>query len=203
MSPSNPPIPPSPRWRPKASRWWQTSQAPSAPGTPVLQAEAATTTDRAMMRRALELARDAAEAGEVPVGAVVYDTKTGRVLAEARNTRQGDKDPVGHAELLAIRAAAGVVGDWRLDHCTVVVTLEPCPMCAGAIVNARLGRVIYGCDDPKAGACRSLYAITGDARLNHRPEVIAGVEHDAAAELLRSFFKRLRQQRAEHRAHQG
>jgi len=152
----------------------------------------ASDTDRARMDRALELARAAAELGEVPVGAVVYRTETGEVLAEAHNRREIDRDPSAHAELLAIARAARALGDWRLNACSLAVTLEPCAMCAGLIVNARIGRVIYGARDPKAGACESLYAITSDARLNHQPEVIAGVRADACADVLRAFFRELR-----------
>lgn len=141
------------------------------------------------MRRALELAHAAAALGEVPVGAVVYDTASGRPLAEAHNRRHLDKDPAAHAELLAIQAAARAIGDWRLNACTVVVTLEPCPMCAGLIVNARLGRVVYGCPDPKAGACGTLLKLTEDPRLNHRVEPIAGVLADECAAVLREFFR--------------
>lgn len=150
--------------------------------------------DDTMMCRALELARAAAAAGEVPVGAVVYETATGRVLGEGANRRERDRDPIGHAEIFAIVAAAKSLGDWRLSACTLVVTLEPCPMCAGAIVNARLGRVVYGCADPKAGACSTLYTITSDQRLNHRAEVVSGIRSDEAAGLLREFFRMLRTQ---------
>ncbi|MEL7474154.1 MAG: nucleoside deaminase, partial [Planctomycetota bacterium] len=104
------------------------------------------------MARALDLAREASEAGEAPIGAVVYVTGTGEAIAEARNTRERDRDPAGHAEFTAIRAACTRVGDWRLNHCSVVVTLEPCAMCAGMIVSARVGRVVFGAEDPKAGA---------------------------------------------------
>lgn len=149
----------------------------------------ATSTDHAMMMRALELARAAAVAGEVPVGAVVYETESGRVLGEAHNRRHLDKDPTAHAELLAIRQAAMATGDWRLNHCTLVVTLEPCAMCAGLIVNARLGRVVYGCADPKAGACGSLMRLTEDSRLNHRVAPIGGVMGEECAGVLREFFR--------------
>lgn len=161
----------------------------------------ATDLDRRMMARAIELARRAADLGEVPVGAVVYETATGRVLAEAFNTRERDADPTAHAELVAVREAARVLGDWRLNACTLVVTLEPCPMCAGLLVNARVGRVVYGASDPKAGACRSLFTITADARLNHRCEVVPGLEAEACGQLLRDFFKARRgARRAEHAA---
>ncbi|MFN7021502.1 MAG: tRNA adenosine(34) deaminase TadA [Phycisphaerales bacterium] len=153
----------------------------------------ATAADIAMMQRALELAELAAAMGEVPVGAVVYETSSGRVLGEGHNLRHTRKDPAAHAEMLAIRAAAEAVGDWRLNHCTLVVTLEPCAMCAGLIVNARLGRVVYGCPDPKAGACASLYRLTDDPRLNHRVCPVAGVLGERCAEALKAFFRDRRQ----------
>jgi len=148
--------------------------------------------DTAMMRRALELAREAAVNGEVPVGAVVWETATGRILGEGRNRREEDRDPSAHAEHIAILAASRAVGDWRLNLCSLAVTLEPCPMCAGLIVNARVGRVVFGASDPKAGACQTLYAITTDERLNHRAEVTGGVLAEESAELLRSFFRERR-----------
>lgn len=157
-----------------------------------LGAEHATETDRTMMARAIELGQAAADAVEAPIGAVVYETKSGGVIAEARNTRESDADPCGHAELLAVRAAAAKLGDWRLNHCTLVVTLEPCCMCAGTLLNARVGRVVFGAFDPKAGATGSLMNILADDRLNHQPELIGGVEADACGELLRAFFKGLR-----------
>ncbi|MDZ4754769.1 MAG: tRNA adenosine(34) deaminase TadA [Phycisphaerae bacterium] len=148
-----------------------------------------------MMERALMLARRAAEAGEVPVGAVVY--RGAEVIAEASNTRESSRDPCGHAEMLAIREAAHKLGEWRLNDCSLAVTLEPCPMCAGAIVNARVGRVLYGAPDPKAGACESLYRITSDERLNHRPTMHSGVMAEQCAEVLREFFRKLRKDRRE------
>lgn len=148
-----------------------------------------TDADRRHMRRALRLARAAAAIGETPVGAVVYDTATGAVLSEAANRREHDADPCAHAELMAIRAAAALTGDWRLNHCTLVVTLEPCPMCAGAIVNARVGRLVYGAADPKAGAVASLYEICTDSRFNHRVIVVAGVMAKSSAALLQEFFR--------------
>lgn len=149
-------------------------------------------TDLSMMGRALELAREASAAGEVPVGAVVWETQTGRILGEGRNRREEDRDPSAHAEHIAILEASRAVGDWRLNHCSLAVTLEPCPMCAGLIVNARIGRVIYGTDDPKAGACRSLYELTTDPRLNHRVELVSGVLAEESAQLLRAFFRERR-----------
>ncbi len=154
--------------------------------------ETATAVDVKMMERALELARQAAAMEEIPVGAVVYETDTGRAIGEGHNLRHTNRDPSAHAELIAIRAAAAHAGDWRLSHCTLVVTLEPCPMCAGLIVNARLGRLVYGCADPKAGACDSLMRLTADPRLNHRVEPIGGVMAEESAELLRSFFRERR-----------
>ncbi|RNC82851.1 MAG: nucleoside deaminase [Phycisphaera sp.] len=142
-----------------------------------------------MMRRALELAREAEAVGEVPVGAVVWETKTGAILGEGRNRREEDRSPTAHAELIAIQAACEAEGDWRLNHCSLAVTLEPCPMCAGLIVNARIGRVLYGADDPKAGACRSLFELTTDPRLNHRVKLIPGVLGEEAGQLLTEFFR--------------
>lgn len=142
-----------------------------------------------MMGQALELARQAAAAGEAPIGAIVFESATGQILGTGRNRREEDSDPVAHAEVLAIRAAARAVGDWRLNHCTLAVTLEPCVMCAGAIINARVGRVIYGADDPKAGAARSLYRLLEDPRLNHRVTPVTGVLAAESASLLREFFR--------------
>jgi tRNA(adenine34) deaminase len=153
---------------------------------------AGTPHDEAMMRRALALADEAASIGEVPVGAVVWETESGRVLAEAFNRRESDKDPSAHAEFIAVRSACRAIGDWRLNHCSLAVTLEPCPMCAGLLVNARVGRVVYGADDPKAGAVRTLFALLTDPRLNHACEVHAGMLADESAERLRAFFRRLR-----------
>jgi len=153
------------------------------------RAGAATDVDVAMMRRALGLARDSAAMGEVPVGAVVYRTATGEVLGEGANRREVDKDPSAHAEHLAMVRAAKGLGNWRLTDCTLVVTLEPCPMCAGLIVNARVGRVVYGARDPKAGAMGSLMRLTEDARLNHRVVPVEGVLAEESAGMLRSFFR--------------
>jgi tRNA(adenine34) deaminase len=152
----------------------------------------ATALDERVMGLAIDLARAAADIAEVPVGAVVYETATGRVLGQGFNTRERDKDPAAHAELIAIRGAASALGDWRLNACTLVVTLEPCAMCAGLLVNARVGRLVYGASDPKAGACRSLYRLADDARLNHRCEIVAGVRAAECAALLRDFFRRRR-----------
>ena len=156
-----------------------------------------TETDLAMMRRALDLADEASAMGETPVGAVVYETATGRVVGEGANRRETDKDPSAHAEHIAILAGARAVGDWRLNHCTLCVTLEPCPMCAGLIVNARVGRVVFGADDPKGGAVRSLYTLLEDERLNHRCEVIPGVMADESGDRLRAFFRGLRARKSQ------
>ena len=145
--------------------------------------------DDAMMRRALELAAKAAEHADVPVGAVVFDSATGQVLGEGFNQREALHDPTAHAEVVAIRAAAKSLADWRLNHCTLAVTLEPCAMCAGAIVNARLGRLVFGATDPKAGCTGSLMRLTEDIRLNHRVRPLAGVHESASAEALRAFFR--------------
>ena len=139
------------------------------------------------MARALELAREAGGWGDVPVGAVVLDAD-GRILGEGANRREADGDPTAHAEVLALRAAAARAGEWRLDSSTLVVTLEPCTMCAGAIVLARVPRVVMGAWDPKAGAAGSVRDVLRDSRLNHRVEVVAGVRDRECAALLREFF---------------
>lgn len=139
------------------------------------------------MRRALELAAEAGEAGDVPVGAVLLDD-SGEVVAGDRNRREELRDPTAHAEMLVLSARARQVGDWRLSGHTLVVTLEPCPMCAGAAVWSRIDRLVYGPADPKAGAAWSLYNIPQDRRLNHRVELIEGVLSEESARLLADFF---------------
>jgi tRNA(adenine34) deaminase len=139
------------------------------------------------MGEALVLARQAAADGDVPVGALVVDA-AGRVIGRGRNTRERDGDPTGHAEIVAIREAATAVGEWRLHGCTLVVTLEPCTMCAGAIVASRVDRLVFGPFDDKAGAVGSLWDVVRDRRLNHRPEVFSGVRAAESSELLRGFF---------------
>ncbi len=148
--------------------------------------------DRLMMRRALELAEEASALGEVPVGAIVYDTATGDILASAHNTREMHQNPAGHAEFTAITQACQSIADWRLNHCTLVVTLEPCPMCAGLIVNSRIGRLVYGASDPKAGAVRTLYQLCDDPRLNHRCQIIPRLEETQCSQQLKDFFRSLR-----------
>lgn len=139
------------------------------------------------MRAALAEARRSAGSADVPVGAVVLGP-SGAQLAAACNEREASGDPTGHAEVVALRAAAAAVGSWRLDGCTLVVTLEPCTMCAGAVVLARVDRLVFGADDPKAGAVGSLWDVVRDRRLNHRPEVVRGVLADECGALLREFF---------------
>ena len=142
------------------------------------------------MRLALDQARMAFDGDEVPIGAVVV--REDRVVGEGHNQRETLGDPTAHAEMIAITQAAETLGSWRLLDCTLYVTLEPCPMCAGAVVQARLPRVIYGAADPKAGACHTLYQITDDARLNHRATVIGGVLREECRAVLQEFFARQR-----------
>ena len=127
------------------------------------------------------------QAEDIPVGAVILD-EAGTIIARARNRREIDRDPTAHAEIVAIRQAAAALGNWRLTGLTLVVTLEPCTMCAGAVTAARLARVVYGAEDPKAGAAGSLWDVLRDTRLNHRPEVIGGILADECGDLLRDFF---------------
>jgi tRNA(adenine34) deaminase len=143
------------------------------------------------MREALVLADSAAAIGEVPVGALIVGPD-GQRLSESFNLRERDQDPTAHAELLAVRAAATALKSWRLEKCTLYVTLEPCAMCAGALVHARVARVVWGCDDPKGGACKTLFTIGADLRLNHRFEMTSGVLADECAERLKRFFAGLR-----------
>jgi tRNA(adenine34) deaminase len=144
--------------------------------------------DEALMRLALEQATTALGHEDVPVGCVVVD-EHGTVLGRGRNRREESADPTAHAELVAMREAAAALGRWRLDECTVVVTLEPCAMCAGAIAQARVARLVYGADDPKAGAVTTLWDLVRDPRLPHRVEVRRGVLADDCAELLRAFCR--------------
>lgn len=139
------------------------------------------------MALALEEAEIAASEDEVPVGAVIVSFERG-VIGRGHNQREQLKDPTAHAEMIALTQAAQSLGSWRLENCALFVTLEPCPMCAGAIVQARLPVVVYGCADPKAGACDTLYQITSDPRLNHRCRVISGVQAERCAAVLTDFF---------------
>jgi len=143
--------------------------------------------DERYMRLAIDAACVAEENGDVPIGAIIVHQ--GRVIARAYNQREQLKDPTAHAEIIALTQAAAALGLWRLHGCTIYVTLEPCPMCAGALVQARLDRLVYGCADPKAGACGTLYDICRDGRLNHRLSVTAGVLADDSTGLLQAFFK--------------
>jgi len=145
--------------------------------------------DSAWMMIALEEARAAAAVGDVPVGAVIV--RDGSIVGRGRNRRELDRDPTAHAEIVALRDAARTLAQWRVEA-TLYVTQEPCPMCAGAIVNARVRRLVYGCPNPKAGAVATLYKIVDDPRLNHRVEVVAGVRADECAEVLQQFFAELR-----------
>ena len=140
------------------------------------------------MGLALTAARECVEHGDVPVGAVVVDA-AGRVVGTGRNQREESRDPSAHAEVMALRAAARERGHWRLDGCTLFVTLEPCTMCAGAIAGARVARLVFGADEPKTGAVGSLWDVLRDRRLTHQVEVVRGVRSDEAAELLADFFK--------------
>jgi len=146
--------------------------------------------DEYFMRQALKLAETAFAEDEVPVGAVIVQGE--KIIAKGYNQREKLNDPTAHAEMIAITSAASAIGDWRLNDCTLYVTLEPCIMCAGAIVLARIGRIVYGPDDPKAGAVRSLYNILEDARLNHQPTITSGVLAEQSSNLLREFFRKQR-----------
>ena len=154
------------------------------------------------MRVALALGAGAGEQGDVPVGAVVLDAG-GAIIGRGANRRELDSDPTAHAEIVALRQAAASIGTWRLTGCTLVVTLEPCPMCAGALVASRIDRVVYGCRDPKGGAVTTLYALPQDPRLNHRVSVVEGVLAEQCSEALQSFFADLRVQRRAGRAAEG
>ncbi|HEY1684681.1 MAG TPA: tRNA adenosine(34) deaminase TadA [Tepidisphaeraceae bacterium] len=141
------------------------------------------------MDLALEQARVALGMDEVPIGCVIVHNPTGKIIGQAPNRRETDHDPTAHAEILAMRQAGAALGHWRLVDCTVIVTLEPCPMCAGAMVNARVSQLIYGCDDPKAGAVRTLYNMCDDPRLNHRMQVTGGVKATECGQMLQEFFR--------------
>jgi tRNA(adenine34) deaminase len=160
----------------------------SEPGT--RNPERSVDSDAVWMRWALREAEKAFEAGEVPVGAVV--TVEGRIIGRAHNQTETLQDPTAHAEMIAISAAANTLGSWRLDGCTLYVTLEPCAMCAGAIVLSRIQRVVFGAFDPKAGACGSLRNLVQDARLNHRVQLTSGILDGEVSDLMKAFFQNLR-----------
>ncbi len=145
------------------------------------------------MAECLRLAQLAAARGDVPVGALVV--LDGRIIGVGHNRREIDDDPTGHAEIVALREACRSVGRWRVDGATLYVTLEPCPMCAGALVNARVGRLVYGAEDPKAGAVRSLYSLCDDVRLNHRLDITSGVLAERCGAVLSDFFRAARAKR--------
>ena len=146
------------------------------------------------MRLAIEQAGIAQENGDVPIGAVIV--KDGQIIGRAYNQREQLQDPTAHAEIIALTQAAAALENWHLNRCTMYVTLEPCPMCAGALVLARMDRLVYGCDDPKTGACGSLYDIVRDKRLNHRLAVTSGVLADECGQLLHDFFQKKRLDKA-------
>lgn len=146
--------------------------------------------DRRYMQEAIELARKALDSEDVPVGALVV--RDDRIIGRGQNEREKLQDPTAHAEMIALTAAAQHVGHWRLTRCTMYVSLEPCVMCAGALVAARVERLVFGAPDEKAGACGSVYDVVNDPRLNHRVDTIGGVLADASAELLRAFFRHRR-----------
>jgi len=146
--------------------------------------------DEQFMKAAIDQAHIALENGDVPIGAVIVHQN--QIIAKGLNLRHKLNDPTAHAEIIAITAAAEYIGNWRLHGCSIYVTLEPCCMCAGAMVLARLDRLVYGCDDPKAGACGSLYNIVQDERLNHRLEITKGILAEDCAKLLQDFFKKKR-----------
>jgi len=145
------------------------------------------------MREAIAEARRAEEAGDVPIGCVIVHEPSGKIVGHGRNRREVDEDPTGHAEIVALRQAGHTTGHWRLIDCVMYVTLEPCAMCAGAIVNARLPRLVFGASDPKAGAVRTLFNLCDDPRLNHRVMIDSGVLAEECAALLSDFFKKQRQ----------
>ena len=171
----------------------ETYRVTPSPSSPVTPASGPVPDPRyaGWLAHALDLARAAGQAGEVPVGAVVVD-RDGVVVGVGANAREESGDPTAHAEIIALTAAASELGCWRLIDCTLYVTLEPCVMCAGALVNARLSRLVYGADDPKAGACGSLFNIVADPRLNHRVPTVRGVLAEDCARLLRDFFAQQR-----------
>jgi tRNA(adenine34) deaminase len=150
--------------------------------------------DQQYMRMAVEAAKIAQNNGDVPIGAVIVHGE--RVIGRAYNQREQLQDPTAHAEIIALTQAATALENWHLNGCTMYVTLEPCPMCAGALVLSRMDRLVYGCDDPKAGACGTLYNIVEDGRLNHRLEVTAGVLQEECKKQLQDFFQKKRDEKA-------
>ncbi|MDA0212504.1 MULTISPECIES: tRNA adenosine(34) deaminase TadA [unclassified Desertifilum] len=151
---------------------------------------------RDWMNRAIALAQAAGDAGEIPVGAVIVDAQ-GNAIAQTANRKERDRDPTAHAELLAIRQAAQTLQDWHLNQCTLYVTLEPCPMCAGAIIHARLKLLVYGADDPKTGAIRSVLNLPDSPASNHRLQVLSGINESACQDQLQAWFQQKRKNSAE------
>ena len=149
--------------------------------------------DENFMKLAIDQAKIAQDNGDVPIGAVIVHKD--QIIAKAYNQREQLQDPTAHAEIIALTQAAAALENWHLNGCTMYVTLEPCPMCAGALVLSRMDRLVYGCDDPKTGACKSLYNIVQDDRLNHRLEVTSGVLQEQCRHLLQQFFTRRRQEK--------
>jgi tRNA(adenine34) deaminase len=151
--------------------------------------------DEHFMHAAIEAAKIAEENGDVPIGAVIVHEN--QIIAKAYNQREQLQDPTAHAEIIALTQAAAALENWHLNGCTMYVTLEPCPMCAGALVLARIDRLVYGCDDPKTGAVKSLYTIVQDNRLNHRLEVTSGILADECSQILQEFFEKRRAENLE------
>lgn len=149
-------------------------------------------TPEQLIQLAIAEALLAEQADEVPIGCVIWHEPSQKIIGRGHNRRENDSDPTAHAEIIAIKRAARELHDWRLEDCTLAVTLEPCPMCAGAIVNARIPRLIYGCTDPKAGAVETLFTLCSDPRLNHRVEIIPNILAAECGDLLREFFKKQR-----------
>jgi len=148
-------------------------------------------THKKWMSHALKLAQEAGQCGDVPVGAIVID-ESGNLIAQASNRKERDNDPTAHAEILALRAASKIIGNWHLNNCTLYVTLEPCPMCSGAIIQARIGLLVYGADDPKTGAIRTAANLPDSAISNHRLSVLAGIMESACKQELKSWFAQKR-----------
>lgn len=147
------------------------------------------------MDLALDEAKKAGDRGEVPIGCIIVDNTTGEVISAGSNEREETQDAIKHAEIIAIESACAAVGSWRLEHTSLFVTLEPCPMCAGAIINSRVEEVIFGASDPKAGSVGSINNLLAETRYNHQPEVLSGVKEQEAGDLLRNFFREIRRKK--------
>lgn len=147
------------------------------------------------MDLALDEAKKAGDRGEVPIGCIIVDNQTGEVISVGSNEREETQNAIKHAEIIAIEAACEKIGSWRLEHTSLFVTLEPCPMCAGAIINSRVEEVIFGASDPKAGSVGSINNLLAETRYNHQPEVLSGVKEQEAGDLLRNFFREIRRKK--------